>query len=364
MFGKTKTKFNKVTVFYLVFNLIATLGLFSFNPTHTTAASLTVMSDTLSRLKKSTASNHTIKFRTPTGAGDDTDTIRVNFPAGFNVGPITFTDIDLSHGAVTGYELDEPLANAADPTHWGAVFGGQNLTLTHPTDGAAGDIAASDYVVVEIGNHSGGGINQITNPNSAAVYTINIDGAFGDTGAMKVVIIDDDQVVVGTTIDEMISFTINENAVTLKKADGNHPDFTNTGYNIDTPLTLAATTNSTLGYNITYFGSTLKSGGNQINAMAAKAVSQTGVSQFGMNLKDNATPNTGADPVGGTGAPMADYNTADQYKFVADTTTTMASVGVASEPTTYTVSFIANIAATTAAGVYSTTITYICVINF
>lgn len=360
---KTKIKIKKFTVFYLVFNLIISAGMLCLNPAHTTAASLTNLSDTMSRLKKSTSSDHTIKFLTPTGAGDDTNTIRVTFPAAFNIGLVDFSDIDLSHGPATGYETEEPLADSADATHWGASFTGQILTLTHPTDGAFGDIAGSDYVVIEIGQNAAGGSNRITNPANAAIYTVSIDGTFGDTGSTKVMIIDEDQVTVDTTIDEVISFAINESAVSLTKSDGTHPDFAHTGYNIGAPLTLSASTNSVNGYIITYNGPTLTSGGSTIAGMA-KNTSNTNSDQFGMNLRANITPIAGAEPLGGSGTPSADYNTVDQYRFVANTPTAIANAAGQTMTTTYTVSFIVNVATATAAGAYATTLTYICTANF
>ncbi len=99
--------------------------------------------------------------------------------------------------------------------------------------------------------------------------------------------------------------------------------------------------------------------------MTAKTTSSTGTEQFGINLKDNTTPNTGAEPSGsGSGAPAADYNTVDQFKFVADTTTTLASASDSTASNTFTVTYIVNASQTTEAGAYSTTITYIATGNF
>ena len=169
--------------------------------------------------------------------------------------------------------------------------------------------------------------------------------------------------VVSTTIDPTLTFTITTNTVTLTKTGGGNPDSSNTGYNEGAANTLAASTNGDGGYTITYNGATL-TGANTIDAMATKAASSTGTEQFGINLKDNATPNTGADPSGGTGAPAADYNTADQFRYITGTTTDLASASAPSDTTTFTVTYIVNVAGTTEAEVYSTTITYICTGNF
>lgn len=328
------------------------------------AASLTALSDTMSIQSDAVASNHTIKFTTPTGAGDVGDTITIAFAAGFVVGSVDYTDIDLSHGASTGAETEETLAATADGTSWGASFSSTTLTLTHPTSGTAGDIAPSDKVIVEIGLNAASGNAQLTNPASGT-HLIVLGGTFGDSGQIAVVVIDDNQVVVGTTIDPYIAFTVTGNVVTLTKAGGGNPNFSSTGYNNGTANTLEARTNASSGYTLTYSGSTLTSPDlDTIDAMSVKGTSSAGTEQFGLNLKDNATPNTGANASGGTGTPAADYNTADQYRFVADAITTLASAAGSTAATTYTVSYIANVSDTTEAGSYSTTITYVLTGNF
>ena len=81
----------------------------------TQAAALIDTSDTMSRLEVSTASNHTIKFKTPTGVDSSSDTITITFPAGFDLTSIVYTDIDLSHGPSTGYETEETLGGQQFP---------------------------------------------------------------------------------------------------------------------------------------------------------------------------------------------------------------------------------------------------------
>jgi hypothetical protein len=329
------------------------------------AAALTTLSDTMSRVSDNTLSNHTIKFTTPTGAGDDTDTITIEFPSDFAIGSVDYTDIDLSHGASTGYETEETLAAAADATSWGAVFSSRTLTLTHPSNASNGDIAASDKIVVEIGTNASGGNAQLTNPTSTGTFVIIIDGTFGDDGQIAAAISGDDQVVVTTTIDPYLTFALSQTSVTLTKAGGGNPDYSNTGFNQGTANTLAASTNAQAGYTITYNGAALDDGaGHTITAMGTKAASSTDAEQFGINLKDNATPNTGTEPSGGSGAPASNYSTADQYHFAAGADTSLASASGSSATTTFTVSYITNVSQTTEAGVYSTTITYTCTGNF
>lgn len=353
---RSKRIVSAVLVFTIIFSL--------FYYRSVQAAALTTLSDTMSRLDNNTASNHTIRFTTATAVNADADTITITFPSGFAVGSVDYTDIDLSHGASTGYETEETLAAANGAGTWGASFVGLVLTLDAPTDAGTSEIPAGDKVIVEIGTNASSGNAQMTNPNSTGTYVIGIGGTFEDSGQIAVAIITDDQVVVSTTIDPYLTFAISQNTVSLTRSGGGNPDYSNTGYNNGTANTLQAATNGVSGYTITYNGSTLTSGASTIDAMGTRTTSATNTEQFGINLRDNATPNTGANPSGGTGAPASNYNTVDEYYFAADTTTTLASASAATTTTTYTVSYIANVSQTTEAGAYSTTITYIATGNF
>jgi len=361
MQNKHKTKGLKPTKFLVFYLILALLVLMV--PGLTYAGPLTALSDTMSRLKISEDSDHTIRFTTPSGATDISDTIEITMPTGFTIGSVVFGDMDLSHGASTGYETELTLGATAGAGTWGASFAGQVLSLDHPTD-ATGHITATDKVIVEIGTNAAGGVNQIANNSSADSYVIDIAGDFEDTGQIGIVVLTDDEVVVSTTIDPYVTFVITQNTVSLTQS-GSNPDSSNTGYNEGSANTLAASTNGTSGYSISYEGSTLENlVSDTIDAMAAKTTSSTGTEQFGINLKDNATPNTGSDPSGGSGTPESDYNTADQYRFIADTTTALASAAGPSATTTFEVTYIVNVSVTTEPGLYSTTITYICTGNF
>lgn len=350
----------KILICLLIISVVFLIAL----PKIAQAGALSVLSDTMSRLSDSTPtavySDHTIKYTTPTGmaAGQN---MQITMPAGFAVGSVDYTDIDVSWGPTTGTENELTLAAAPSGSTWGASFTGQVLSITSGT----GTITNTSKVVVEIGNNATGGNAQIQNHVTAATYTITISGSFGDTGKLAIIILSNDQVVVDTTIDPYLTFTISDNAVSLLKSGGLNPDYNNTGFNSDSAFSV--NTNAASGYNVSYNGATLSANGgaNTIDAMAAKAGSSVGIEQFGLNLKDNATPDTGLDPSGGgSGVPAADYNTADQFKFMADTTTTLAGASAATSSNTFTVSYIVNITETTEAGAYSTTITYIATGNF
>ena len=322
-----------LTIFVLTFGLVP--------PVH--AAALTTISDTLSREKAATASSHTISFATPTGIHSG-DTITLTFPAA------SFTA-----GAVSGVTIND--AGGTDYAVTSSTWATPVLTIT----ASATSIAAAGHVAnIKIPSGTG-----FTNPASASTYIVTIGGNFGDTGSFAIPISANDQVTVGTTVDPYISFTLTTTSVTLTKSTGGGTDFNSTGYNQGGANTLAANTNSATGYSISYNGATLTAGSYTINAMSTKGVSTTGTEQFGINLKDNATPNTGVEPSGSaTGVPASDYATADQYRFIAGATTPLATAAGTTTTTTYTVSYIANVTQTTEPAAYSTTITYICTGNF
>ena len=129
--------------------------------------------------------------------------------------------------------------------------------------------------------------------------------------------------------------------------------------------TMIIDTNAFHGFAVTVSGSTLTSGVNTIDGIGATAASSTpGIEQFGINLVNNATPNIGADPAGTApiGSVAGQYGTAD--KFTLNSGDTIASASSDINQTTYTISYIANIAASTEAGTYTTTLTYAATANF
>lgn len=168
------------------------------------------------------------------------------------------------------------------------------------------------------------------------------------------------QVTVSVAIDESLTFTLASTAVVLTQ-----PTTTSTGTGTSA---MTVSTNAATGYTIGYSGTTLTSGVKTIDAMATQAVSATNTKQFGLNLRLNttatSTPAIGADKTGlGTGTPATGYQTADQFKF----NTAGDVVATASIPTntnTFTTSYIVNMDGSTAAGVYSTILTYTATANF
>jgi hypothetical protein len=169
-------------------------------------------------------------------------------------------------------------------------------------------------------------------------------------------------------VDETLTFCTGTSGITTSSCSGATGSSVNLG--TLTPSTtgsgtsqIGISTNASSGYNITVNGTTLTSGSNTITALASQTASSQGNSQFGLNLRDNATPNVGTDPQGsGTATPTASYNTVDQYKFV--TGDQVASKVSADNFRLYTVTYIANISGAQPAGAYTSTLNYIATATF
>lgn len=151
------------------------------------AASLTSpISDILTRLKISTAANHTIVFTTPSGI-DVGDTVALTFAADFDISAVVVGDVTIGGNAPAS-----------------AVPAGQVLTITADADTT---VAAAGTATIVIGN------SHIINPTTTGSKIISIAGTFGDTGSLAVSMVTDDQVVVTASVDPSFSFTISDVAI-------------------------------------------------------------------------------------------------------------------------------------------------------
>lgn len=122
-------------------------------------------------------------------------------------------------------------------------------------------------------------------------------------------------------------------------------------------------TNAAYGAGITVNGTTMQSGNNVIPALAVPSGSNPGTSQYGFNLRDNSNPNVGSDPVGpGVAAVAAGYNTPNQFKYAAGDQ--VVSSATTTDLRKFTITFLTNINQNQAPGVYSTTMSFICLANF
>lgn len=342
----------------LVLTLItALIASWFLGSTSAEAASITSASDTMSSLAVNATSTHAIRFTAPTGASDNTDTIIITFPSDFDFTGKSISSVSFTHGASTGLEATETLAAAPSASDWGAVFSGTEnrvLTLTAPSDGeGTALVAPNDRIIISYTAASS------TNPSSPGSYAIAISGAFGDSGDITVNILSSDQVSIAATVPQSLTFTISDNSVgfgALTASNARYATGDAAGSTTEAEAhTLVVGTNASSGYTVTASGTTLTSGGNTISAIgASNSASSVGTEQFGLRIQAS----------GGNGAVVVPYSASgfafDSGSFPDQVATSTS----ASANTTYSVRYLANIGASTEAGSYSSTLTYVATANF
>lgn len=202
----------------------------------------------------------------------------------------------------------------------------------------------------------------VQNPSTTGTFYLQIttftssDWTTGATDTGTIAASTATTVNVTASVNETLTFSIAGSPVTLGT-------LTTSAAGTDTS-TFTVGTNASTGYSVTYAGSTLTSGSDTIDALAANSGSSAGTEQFGINLvANNGTPTVGSDVSGsGTGAAETNYDTANSYRFVSGEA--IASASAATAENVFTVSYIANIATNTPAGAYSTDINYVATANF
>ncbi len=265
----------------------------------------------------------------------------------------------------TGMDISGATYNAAgsdfvpDAQTWSAAVTGATVKVTNVTGETPASASARTILLTGITNGSTAGttyyaeVNTYNNTDcsSSAVDTDGISTfAFADA------------VTVSATVNPTLTFTISATTCSLGTLSASATN--------SCTFTIAAATNGTAGYTVSYPSSegTLTSatdGSDTITAIGSTAAAaSTGSEQFGINLKDNATPNVGVEPSGGSGAAASNYGTADSFAWDGTTGRTIASVAGPSAATTYTVSTIANISSTTEAGAYTRTMHFLITSNY
>jgi len=340
----------KITSALLMVGIVVfNFGLFS--PGVAVAASLTSLSDTVSNLTTGVTASHVIKFTTPTGIASG-ETIILTFDNSTSTTGVTASDVTVLDDA-TPITVN---AGAPSGANWG--FSNASPVITFTT--GSGTVASSSAITITFN-----GTNKITN-GSVGTTTLHISGTLGnnDTGVLSMAIISNGVIAVSAEVLGSITFSVSSNAIYFGNLRTSGPCFaqnTNPG-NVTCPtvteteaFNMTAGTNAPTGYSISVQGGTLTSGGNTIDALASNTASSPGTEQFGLRM--TAT--------GGSGTVTAPYSDAG-YAYTG-TTSTAAQVASHTGPsavTTYSVRYLANIAALTEAGSYSTSHTYVATGNF
>lgn len=187
------------------------------NPSVTLAASITTATDTMSRLKASTASDHTIMFVTPTGVASGR-AITLTFSNGFTgISSMAGPDFDLAENSgsvcTAGSWTEKSVVSLMpNSSQFGIIGNLQNVTIS--SGGAGATINPNRCIRLRAGLNatdttgSGPGDSQITNGAVGSSDTITISGDFGDSGIISVDIIDDDQVTVTANVNQTLTFDL------------------------------------------------------------------------------------------------------------------------------------------------------------
>ncbi len=354
----------KITSAFTIISM--TFGLLLVNVQIANAASLTSVSDSMSSIKASTASNHTIIFTTPSGIANGSTTV-ITF-TGWSSLLIGTSSIDILVGnsSTTATQQVVASSSSAGANVWGFATSSNVLTLTAPTSGTVP--TPGQVVIIKIGTNATSsiqGTQQITNP-AAGSYTPTIGGNMSDSGSFSVNIIPDDTVAVSGTVAQSISFSISTTTIyfgTLSSGSAKYASSTNASGDTasTTAHNLQVGTNAPSGYTVSIQGDTLRSQQNPNDTITAiggtAAASNPGSSQFGI----------AAAVSGGVGGTVASpYATVNQYGFNTSTSSaqTLAYGNVPTNTTTYNLAYIANITALQAAGTYVTNLTYVGTANF
>jgi hypothetical protein len=273
--------------------VMMTSGIFS--PLSATAATITTATDTMSRLKPSTASDHTFLFVLPGGLTSGQN-MTLTFQSGFTgIASMVAGDFDFAEGStgICSSAVFTEKSIKASPTASDFSVAGAGQVVTVTSGGASATVTAGHCVRLKAGLNAidttggtGPGTHQITN-GSLGNYTINIGGSIADSGQITVALMDDDSVSVSASVNQTLTFDLNVGT----SAGGNVAPYI-------VPLnTLSATTvthsdNSTIK-SIYADGGTNSSGG--MNVSVANANGANG-------LKSTSVP---TDFIGSTSGTMA-----------------------------------------------------------
>jgi hypothetical protein len=157
-----------------------------------------------------------------------------------------------------------------------------------------------------------------------------------------------------TTSEPTLSFAVNN-------GNTNFGSFTASSASTAT-ATFSVADYTSYGYVVQLLGNPPTNGAHTLPAMTTTGPSLAGTEQFGVNLVANTLPvSVGANPNHGQfgfGSATANYGTSNQYRYVSGES--IVSAPKSSGITTYTISYIVNVASLTPGGQYSSAQVIIC----
>jgi hypothetical protein len=164
------------------------------------------------------------------------------------------------------------------------------------------------------------------------------------------------------TIQPTITFSISDSAVqfgTLSTVVARYATTSGGSSSNSVAHTMSASSNAPTGYTISYIGPTLTSAGNTIApaTITNSGTGTAGTAQFALSLSSSGSASiTSAYDQANGGGP--------NWKYVANTASTVASTSGLTASETFSNRYITNIAPSTPAGNYSTAVTYVVTGNF
>lgn len=231
---------------------------------------------------------------------------------------------------------------------WGALF----VILTygfvvHVPSVVAQSLKSSNFQFDETAVGAGG-LNQSTSANYQSSNSTG-DLSVGNTASGNYQIDTGSQ----TTNDPALSFALNN-------ANINFGSFSASSASVTT-ASFSVSNYTSYGYVVQIAGAAPSNGSHTLGAMALNGPSQPGVEQFGINLVANTLPTSvGANPNNGQfgfGVAAPSYATSNEYRYVAGET--IAYAPKSSGITTYTLSYLINVASLTPGGQYKSNQTLI-----
>ena len=340
-------------IFIAIFSLVA---LPFFFRQEAQAATLTSISDTLSRAGTTDPANHTIAFTLVT-SWEATETVVIDFTDADGFDTTGFANTDANDYDITWAGTDKPLvANGACVANSIEITTVNTSTDTFTFTLCAGSTASggTDAIVIEIGTHAlfgGTGDDQIDNATGAGSKTISITGPGGDSGQFALAILTDDQVVVSATVDPTISSSLSATTCLLGTLSSTTIDvctYSNT-----------VLTNAASGFSSTILeDGELRDGANDINQETGDGDVDQGSEEYGVSSDDttavaiNETDGSGCD---GTNPEVSSAITGTAQVYA--THTGAVDVGDADEVTN--LCHAVSITPITPAGSYSHIVTHI-----
>ncbi|HJQ08986.1 MAG TPA: hypothetical protein VJ836_05900 [Candidatus Saccharimonadales bacterium] len=257
----------------------------------------------------------------------------------------------------------------------GATLSAQNgatgFTIS-AADSTANEIVLTRPPVMQPSTAADYTFTGVVNPTNAGSYyariltyaSSNASGAYTDAGGLAFVILP--SLSISTEVPPYLTFCLGESITNFDCNTAAEP-FSDLG-NLSPNLASAAqsqaviATNAGNGYSMWVSGTTMTSGNNVISPMPG-GTSQPGTAQFGLNLRANTNPVIGQNAAGpGAGTVANNYNQQNIFRFQSGDT--LVSALTADDYRKYTISYIVNIPVNQPGGVYSTTLTYVCLANF